>query len=280
MVAEPVRDMFRECLPAIRWRPPMKLSAWADENAYLSTDTSAEPGRFRAYPYQRGIMDAMTDPAVEQISLMKSARIGYTQIVSILIAYHIAHDPCPIMMVQPDIEMAEDYSKDDFEAIVRNFDCLNAIFTGDAGRKKRDTLAFKRFPGGSIRFVGAVSPKGFRKVAVRVLIFDEVDGYDAEAGNEGDPISLGKKRTETFWNRKIIIGSTPTAGDSRIAREHDAGDCRKYYVPCPHCGHMHVLEFKNMKWPEGDPRAAHFVCPSCEGKITHDKKVRMVERGE
>ncbi len=279
-ISAPVRDMFRECLPAIQWRQPMSLSDWADENAYLSADASAEPGRFRAYPYQRGIQNAMTDPAVEQVTVMKSARVGYTRMVGNFIAYHIAHDPCPIMMVQPTIDMAEDYSKNDFENIARDFSCLSGLVTSEGGGKRRDTLTMKRFPGGSIRFIGSNSPTGFRKVDIRVVVFDEVDAYPIEAGNEGDPISLGKKRAETFWNRKIVLGSTPTDGLSRIAREHDAGDCRKYHVPCPRCGHMHVLKFKNMKWPEGDPWSAYFACPSCEEKITHDHKVWMVERGE
>jgi hypothetical protein len=92
--------------------------------------------------------------------------------------------------------------------------------------------------GSSISFVGANSPGGFRRITARIIAFDEVDGYPPEgAGVEGDQITLGTKRSETFWNRKIILGSTPTVkGVSRIEKAWDESDQRRYFVPCPHCG--------------------------------------------
>ena len=54
--------------------PPKKLtlSEWADQYAYLSVESSAEGGRWRTLPYQKGIMDAVTNPDIEQITVMKS----------------------------------------------------------------------------------------------------------------------------------------------------------------------------------------------------------------
>lgn len=280
-ISQPVHNMTRRCLSVIAWPTRVTLSDWSDENVYLPIESGPEPGRWRTIPYQRGIQDAMTDPLVEQVSIMKSARVGYTKMIGNLIGFHIEHDPCSIMMVQPTIEMAEDYSKEDFSCLVRDTPCLQQLILPEESRKRKDTLTRKIFPGGSLRIIGANSPAGFRKVSIRVLLFDEVDGYPSEVGQEGDPIRLGIKRTEWFWNRKIVAGSTPTIDSrSRIQTMFEAGDQRRYHVPCPLCGHKHPLEFKNLKWPEGDPLAAYFQCPSCEGKITHDKKTWMVERGE
>ena len=63
------------------FKPPRKLtlSEWADENAYLSVESSAEGGRWRTLPYQKGMMDAITDPGIEQVTVMKSARVGYSK---------------------------------------------------------------------------------------------------------------------------------------------------------------------------------------------------------
>jgi phage terminase large subunit GpA-like protein len=95
------------------FRPPEKLtlSQWADKFAFLSAESSAEAGRWHTLPYQKGIMDAVTDPRVEQITVMKSARVGYTKILNHAIAFHIHQDPCPIMLIQPTIEDAQGYSK-------------------------------------------------------------------------------------------------------------------------------------------------------------------------
>ena len=57
------------------------------------------------------------------------------------------------------------------------------------------------------------------------------------SGVEGDPIALGIRRTEFYWRRKILAGSTPTiAGASRIERLFLEGDQRRFYVPCVRCG--------------------------------------------
>ena len=68
----------------LAWRPPPKLSLseWADRYYRLSAESAAEPGPWKTLPYQRGIMDAITDPRVEQISVMKSARVGFTLMAS------------------------------------------------------------------------------------------------------------------------------------------------------------------------------------------------------
>ena len=68
---------------------------------------------------------------------------------------------------------------------------------------------------------------GARSRPIRILLCDEVDRYPFSAGAEGDPVNLAKKRTVTFWNRKIVLVSTPTIrGVSRIetayARERSA----------------------------------------------------------
>ena len=78
----------------LAFKPPKKLtlSEWADENAFLSAESSAEGGRWRTLPYQKGMMDAITDPAVEQVTVMKSARVGYSKILNHVIGYHMVQD--------------------------------------------------------------------------------------------------------------------------------------------------------------------------------------------
>ena len=61
--------------------PPetLSLAQWAEEYAYLSAETSSAPGKFRAFGYQIGIMDAITDETVDTVTVMKAARTGYTK---------------------------------------------------------------------------------------------------------------------------------------------------------------------------------------------------------
>lgn len=276
------------------WRPPprLSLSEWADAHFYLSAESAATPGRWRTLPYQRGIMDAITDPRVRQVSVMKSARVGYTKIIDAAIGYHMHHAPCPILVVQPTIDDAKGYSKEEIAPMLRDCPELARIVVEDAedqgARDGGNTILHKRFPGGVLSMVGANSGAGFRRISRRVVIFDEVDGYPASAGSDGDPIKLGIKRSEYYHDRKIIAGSTPlVAGHSRIEELFHQGDQRRFYVPCPQCGHFDHLVFTErptgghfMVFDPKRPEGAHFVCSARGCVIEHHHKRAMIERGE
>lgn len=297
---EGVANLRRGLRAAVRraLRPPPKLtlSEWADKFAYLSPENSAEPGKWTSMGYQRGIMDAITDPKVEEVSVMKSARVGYTKIIDHAIGYYAHQDPSPMLAVQPSIQDAKDYGTDEIEPMIRDTPVLSEVYA--KGRDSGNTQLKKKFTNGAgLLLVGANSPRGFRRVTVRVVVFDEIDGYPVKgAGHEGDPIKLGTKRTETFWNRKIIKGSTPLVrGASRIDREYERSDRRVYAVPCPHCGGHLVLRFSEksslkitlpdglawalMRWPKGEPERAYFVCGHCARDIEEEHKAFMVENG-
>ncbi|HET9063664.1 MAG TPA: phage terminase large subunit family protein [Candidatus Binatia bacterium] len=281
---------------ALRPPPKLTLSEWADEHFRLSAESAAEPGRWRTLPYQRGILDAITDPSVERVSIMKSARVGFTKCINAAIAYHMHHDPCPILVVQPTVEDAEGYSKEEIAPMLRDVAVLAGLVSDAGPKTSAQTILHKSFPGGVLSMVGANSGRGFRRVSRRVVIFDEVDGYPASAGAEGDPIKLGEKRAEYYWNRKIIAGSTPlVAGASRIEELFLAGDQRRYHVPCPHCGHVDFLRFNVtrggeddvaderghlMRWPKDKPDEACFMCRACGSAIEEVHKRAMIEAGE
>lgn len=278
------------------WWAPRRVagSVWADEHFYLSPESAAEPGRWTTLPYQRGILDAMTDPAIEQVSVMKSARVGYTKMLGAAIGSFMHQDPCPIGVVQPTIEDAQGYSKEEIAPMLRDVPVLAALLPPAKTRDTDNTILHKRYRGGLLSLIGANSGRGFRRTTRRVMAFDETDAYPLSAGSEGDPIKLGIRRTETFWNRKILAGSTPLlAGLSRIERMFLAGDQRRFYVPCTQCGHMAFLVFNEktvnaageavghfMKWPAGKPEAAHFICRECGGVIEHRDKRAIVTAGE
>jgi phage terminase large subunit GpA-like protein len=69
--------------------------------------------------------------------------------------------------------------------------CLKGVVSEAKSKDGANTILQKQFPGGSLSLVGANSPRGFRRVSRRVVLFDEVDGYPPSAGTEGDQIKLG-----------------------------------------------------------------------------------------
>jgi hypothetical protein len=160
---KPSKKWRRGVMSALRPPPKMRLSEWADAHFVLSAESSAEPGRWRTLAYQRGIMDAITDPNVERVSFMKSARIGYTKMVDATVGYFIHQDPCPIMVVQPTVDDAEGYSKEEIAPMVRDCAVLTDLVGTEAPRRGRpkkgqgsesstktssETILLKAFPGG------------------------------------------------------------------------------------------------------------------------------------
>lgn len=271
-------------------RPPprLSLSEWADRYFYLSAESAAEPGRWKTLPYQRGILDAITDPTIERVSVMKSARVGMTKCMNAAVAYFIHSDPCPILVVQPSIEDAQGYSKEEIAPMLRDVPVLTGLIAEPSAKTTGQTILHKTFPGGVLSMIGANSGRGFRRISRRVVIFDEVDAYPASAGTEGDPVKLGEKRAEYYWNRKIIAGSTPLIADaSRIEEMFEAGDQRRFYVPCLQCGHMDFLAFNPkserghvMRWSDGKPETAAFECRATGCVIDEKDKYEMLAKGE
>ena len=125
----------------------------------------ANAGRWTTLPYQRGIMDAISDPAIERVTVMKSARVGYTRIFSAAVCFFIAHDPCPIMIVQPTIDDARRHSKEDLAPVFAEIPEIRARIAEPRARDSDNTILVKLFRGGSLSLIGANSARGFRGVS-------------------------------------------------------------------------------------------------------------------
>ena len=94
--------------------PKLTLSEWSDIYRMLTSESSAEAGRWQTSraPYQKEIMDAVSNPEVEKVVVMSSSQVGKTEIILNIIGYYIDYMPCPMMLVMPIEEMLKSFSKD------------------------------------------------------------------------------------------------------------------------------------------------------------------------
>lgn len=258
------------------------MSQWADAKRRLSPEASAEPGRWdtgRA-EYQRGIMDALSDPAVHTVVVQSSAQVGKTEAVLNVVGFYIDQDPAPILVLQPTLEMGQAFSKDRLAPMLRDTPALQGKVKDARARDSGNTLLHKTFPGGHITIAGANSAASLASRPIRVLLADEVDRYPVSAGTEGDPVSLARKRTTTFWNRKVLLVSTPTIkGQSRIEAAFLESDQRQFLVPCPDCGEEQRLVWAQVRWPECKPSAAEYCCEHCGTLWSDAQRWGAVRRG-
>lgn len=249
--------LVKKLLLQLKPPPDISLSEWADRFRVLSSEASVEPGRWRTSraPYQKEIMDAVTDRKVKKVVVKMGSQMGKTDSCILnSVGYYIHYDPAPIMIMEPTLQMSEDLSKDRLSPMIRDTPVLSARID-DRSRTSGNTIMHKIFPGGHVTLVGANSPASLASRPIRILLADELDRYPATAGKEGDPLFLAEKRTTTFWNKKIVVTSTPTIkGASRIETEYLNSTMGEWQLPCPECG-----KFQRLSWDKIVFDAEHFM---------------------
>lgn len=283
---------------ALQPDPTLTVSEWADTHRLLSNKASAEPGPFRTQrtPYLREIMDSLSvyDPC-QRIAFMKSAQIGGTEAGNNWLGYIIHHSPAPVLYVQPTVEIAQKVSKQRVAPMVEESPALKERIAPSRSRDSGNTLLMKEFQGGVLMMTGANSAAGLRSMPVRFLFLDEIDAYPGDVEGEGDPISLAEKRTTTFSRRKVFMVSTPTVKDaSKIEREFERSDQRRYFVPCPHCDHKQWLRWRGfendpdgsrakeyrLRWLDEAKTAAGYLCEACGTLIEEHHKTWLLEEAD
>lgn len=277
---------------ALQPLPNLTVSDWADAYRRLSAEASAEPGRWRTdrAPYQREIMNAFTVARVWKIVVMSASQIGKSDIMNNVIGRYSHLAPAPIMMIQPTIEMAQDYSKSRIAPMIRDTKVLREIYRDVKTRETGNTILSKIFPGGRLIMGGANSPAGLASRPIKILLADEVDRFPDSAGTEGDPVDLAAKRMTTFWDKRLGLFSTPTiAGESRIADEYLQGTQEEWQHECPNCHEYHLLTHRQMVTDhqtktdkKGNKHATVYSvkwrCPECGFSFTEEQMRRAPQK--
>jgi phage terminase large subunit GpA-like protein len=218
---------------------------------------------------------------VQRVVFKKCGQIGASEIGNCWIGYVVDQAPGPIMLVQPTVDLAKRYSRQRIDPLFDEGDRLRAKIRPARSRDSGNTMLVKEFLGGILVITGANSAVGLRSMPVRFLFLDEVDSYPGDVEDEGDPVALAEARMRTFsFRAKEFLASTPLLkGMSRISREYENSDRRRYFVPCPLCGAAQILEFSRLRWQPGRPETAVYQCAHCEGTFAEHHKTAMLEAG-
>lgn len=242
----------------------------------LPDSVSALAGKVKLWPPQVGIAEAISDPDIERITLVKPVRVGFTTLLTGTIASFVANEPSPILVLLPTESDARGYMVDDIEPIFEATPSLKGLLTVENDDSGRSTLLSRKFAGGSLKIIPAKAPRNLRRHNVRILLEDEIDAM--EATKEGDPTTLAERRTLSFANRKIIKGSSPIYEDGPILRSYGQSDQRIFECPCPHCGSFFEIQWEHIKWVPDKPETAACECPHCKELIDERYKPSMIAK--
>ena len=286
---DPRRALAQAVAPRERWTP----SQWAEHCRILSPAESSEPGPWRnsRAPYLSGLMDAVSDPSIEEIIVMKGAQVGWSEAARNILGYWVDMDPGPCLIVCPDQQSAEDAMQERIVPLT-----ASPAIARHVARPGDLHKVGARFDSMRVVFGWAGSSQRLKSRPIRYLILEEPDEYPAESGTGGDPVSKAMVRTTTYSDKglaRILTGGTPTTRQGTMQKRWDlCGDHRYFHVPCPHCGKFQRLKWSQIKWPElveQDLRRradliesqglAYYECEHCKGIIRDTHKPAMLHRG-
>lgn len=269
--------------------PKLSLSEWCDKYRILSPEACATPGRWRTSntEYLREIMDTVTNPAYEYVVIMSSAQIGKSELLINTLLYFCTQDPRSILFVQPTVAAAQGFSKERLAGALRDCSLTKHMFSDAKLRDGNNSVLNKQFPGGFLALTGANSPTSLASRPISLLLLDESSRFPLDLKQEGNPIKLAEQRTATFWNRKIVVVSTPTTtGSCHISELYEQGDQRKYNLRCRHCNDTFYPEWNLVSWLHDeeenvdDYNTALLTCPHCGVGLNDSERQWGILHGE
>lgn len=262
----------------------LTVDAWAERHMVIPKSAgAAEPGPYRVErtPYARGVMRALSvaDPC-RQVVVVGASQMLKTQVALNWLGSCIHQAPANILVLLPTQGLAKRASARISKAIAAVGVLENRV-AKPRSRDSANTIDTKEFDGGTMYITTAGSAANLSEISARYLYGDEIDRWESDVGSEGDPVELALKRLTTFsHSSKAYFTSSPTAeGESRIEALFSRSTQRRYWVPCPHCGEMHTLEWENVRWNEPLTRA-WMVCQACGAEVDESLKEGMLAAGE
>ena len=280
---------LRAAARALHPKASLLVSEWAEEHRILSVEDSAEPGRWKnsRTPYLTEIMDQLSEESSARlVAFIKCSQVGGTQAASNWLGSIIDHAKGPVAVVMPTEKSLSDWMSQKFDPMVKGAAAVSAALHTRSNKSSDNNAQRKKFTGGILYTKTAGSTADLKSTSLRYAIADEVDEWDWTT-LQGDPLGLLQVRLTAFHDHKLFVVSSPTLKEaSRIEEAFEAGDQRRYHVPCPYCGERQHLKWANIRWHSDPGASAHrwirdawYACEHCGSEIGEHHKTAMLAKG-
>lgn len=276
-------------------RIPMPADKWAEEYRVVG-QFSNEPGRwsFDNFPYLRGPLQSASDPNVREVIVQAASQTGKTEMMLTMPLWVIHQNPAPTLLVWPDRDSVRRNMQGRVVPAIEECKEVLALVGADTLKNKRKA---KRGESGhgqgdlttydiktkscTVMARWAGSQMQLRSAPARFVFPDEVSSYPPHA------IGELRQRSTTYADESLMFATgVPGLVDGPMDQLFKAGDQRRWWVPCIHCGVYQVLVWDQVRWDNFETADAneaaatcHIVCRQCGAVIRDHERRAMVKRG-
>lgn len=254
---------------------------WGRQELFLKPGIRYDPDQT---PYFYEIMMASSyDSPTNQITLVGGPQSGKTSsIIQVDIAQKMHQNPDNMIYAAPNGSFANKFSKSKIDPMINNTPCLRNLVSDSSSRDGGNTILAKQYPGGTLYIISSGSSADWRMIDADRVYLDDFDAHPKELKGEGSKKKTAQKRMASKGDRgKLIIASTPVDMiNSNIWPEFLLGSQEYYYVPCPFCKFLQVMEWDNFKFDIGDVESIRLKCINleCGERIEEKYKAWMISK--
>lgn len=290
-----LEDMLAASLQAIR--PPERLTVSEAASKYHFVNLPGTHVGFFSMertPYLREPQDTLQSLQFTGVVFAGPARAGKSVMHLNWLTTTAICDPADMMFVQMTQSTARNWSKSDFDRLVRESPEVRKRMT--PGRMNDNTHDKTFLSGMRVEIKWPAISELSSKTIPRLGLLD-YDRMPEDIDGEGNPFDLTRKRAETFqefgmcmaesspgyeisdpkWAPSTPHEAPPTKG---ILALYNRGDRRRWYWQCPSCSEAFEPDFKHLSWPTVEEypdkmdraERVEMICPHNGCAIKHEQK--------
>jgi len=283
-------------------RPPERISISDAAERYVRLNNPGSyigPYRNDMAPYMVEPMNTLQSRVFTALSFVAPAQCGKTEALILnWLAYSVKVDGMDMIVYSPTQSASRDFSMRRVNRMHRNSPEIGALLMK---AREADNVYDKQYVTGMLLNLSHPTVTEFAGRPVGRIALTDYDRMPDDIGGDGSPFDLGSKRTTTFRSFAMTVAesspSRPVENPRWIASTpHEAppctgiislynrGDRRRWYWPCPHCGHFFEGQWKHLEWDVkssvlASAETARLICPGDGCVIEQNERTAMQQRG-
>ena len=246
------------------------LRAWAEKHVVVADGPRAGK-RWKAggAPWAE-VLDAMDDPALEQVTVRGSVQSGKTASLLVAALGHFAAGRS-VLFYEPDEALKRAMS-----ARIRAWAraCSDPLVS-EPWERPRPPHSRTNDAGGRLEVLSAGQRTTTLMRTAEIVILDELRAFNRDIVFE-----LVDRMAAYGGKGRLITASSAGEEDScRTTTELEKSDARYWFIPCPACGQSAPAQWSNVIYPKTSGRPPSYAMPCCKAMLTTTAFKRAVAAG-